>query len=65
MSPSGPKGPRESSRASNRTGVAPARRGVRGCRAAGDLTGCVVVEEEEVSRAAGAFGLVEDSKSFY
>ena len=40
MSPSGPNGPRESSRASSRTGCVPGRRGVRGLRPAGDLRGC-------------------------
>ncbi len=40
FSPSGPKGPRESSRASRRTGWVPGRRGVRGLRPAGDLSAC-------------------------
>jgi hypothetical protein len=62
LSPSGPSGPRESSRASSRTGVCPARRGVRGCRAVGDLTAC---EADEVSRDAGAFGFTEASIHTY
>lgn len=46
LSPSGPKGPRESSTAWRRTGWWPARRGVRGCRTPGDLMGW----DEDASR---------------
>jgi hypothetical protein len=55
LSPSGPKGPRESSRASSRTGWVAGRRGVRGLRPAGDLSGC----EEDASR--DGFDFVDDS----
>jgi hypothetical protein len=58
LSPRGPRGPRESSSASSRTGVWPARRGVRGCRAVGDLT---ADEADAVSSDAGAFGFTDDS----
>jgi hypothetical protein len=55
LPPSGPNGPRESSRASSRTGCVPGRRGVRGLRPAGDLRVC----EEDGSR--DGLGFEDDS----
>lgn len=53
LSPSGPRGPRESSRACSRTGWVPGLLGVRGLRPAGDLRGW----EEDGSREVVDFGL--------
>jgi hypothetical protein len=62
LSPSGPNGPRESSRASSRTGCAPARRVGLECREAGDLTVACVVGE--VSVVGVAFGRMEASVGY-
>jgi hypothetical protein len=53
FSPSGPKGPRESSKASSRTVCWPGRRGVRGCLVVGDLVDCA---EVDVSTVVWGFG---------
>ena len=57
LSPSGPNGPRESSRASSRTTCCAALRGVRGCLVVGDLTDCVA----DVSMVGMGFGFIEAS----
>jgi hypothetical protein len=56
LSPRGPKGPKESSTACRRTGWAPARRGVRPCRPAGDLMGW---EDDEGSRDVSRPGVFD------